>query len=193
MVQLVADNAVQHVVVDPSGAWLSPAAAASYQSMLAAGMPAGGISSAGRSNAEQVKLYAEKPDLAAKPGTSPHEAGIALDMNQASAAHKWLLEHGASYGWKRPMSYEPWHWQLGSTAAAKSSIPVVGDVVDAARNLAGDAGGAVANFLGIGNVANDVRKVALQLVFVVGGIGLVWLGLARTVQPAVSRAIGEVL
>ena len=51
-------------------------------------------------------------NLAAKPGYSNHQSGHAADLNTAaSGVYSWLSSHAASYGWKRTVSSEPWHWE----------------------------------------------------------------------------------
>jgi LAS superfamily LD-carboxypeptidase LdcB len=53
----------------------------------------------------------------AKPGTSMHEQGLAIDFtyggriisSRSSAAYKWLASNAASYGFYNLPS-EPWHW-----------------------------------------------------------------------------------
>lgn len=169
-------------------AWLADAAAASYAAMLAAGMPAGGITSAGRSYAEQAALYAEKgPSLAAKPGTSNHEKGLALDISTSSSAQAWLLDHGAENGWTRPLDYEPWHWEYGGDGG------VVGTVRDAASNIVDGAKEFVSDPLGLSAIATDVRTLVLQAAFVLAGLGLVVLGVNRLVVPQITKAMGDLL
>ncbi len=96
-----------------SVAWLDAPAAASYLRMVGAGCPSGGITDAGRTNAEQwVLWYAYlRGDLAATaayPGTSLHETGRALDL--AGPARAWVRAWGEPYGWIRDMvRNEPWH------------------------------------------------------------------------------------
>lgn len=121
-------------VINGAGQWLNGDAAASYLRMLAAGAPAGGISSmgAGRTYAEQQRMYglykAGKGNLAAKPGTSLHEKGNALDVSRGTAAQLWMVHGGDpynakagekvranAYGWFRTVnnqgsSNEPWHF-----------------------------------------------------------------------------------
>lgn len=105
---------VTQVTIAP-GHWLAPAAAASYQRMRAAGMPAGGITDAGRTYAEQAAMYArylrgELLATAARPGTSKHETGNALDLS--GPAQAWVREHGAAFGWQRDrVAREPWHME----------------------------------------------------------------------------------
>lgn len=62
---------------------------------------------------------------AAKPGTSPHEFGNAIDTNERTGV---LLDHG----WRRPLSFEPWHfvynWNLDNhrhegNGAGSGSVP----------------------------------------------------------------------
>jgi hypothetical protein len=49
----------------------------------------------------------------ARPGTSQHEKGLAIDFDRcnshATACWKWLNAHAATYGF-RPFNQEPWHW-----------------------------------------------------------------------------------
>lgn len=42
--------------------------------------------------------------FAAYPGTSPHEAGNAIDTNER------LVEILHRHGWRRPLAFEPWHF-----------------------------------------------------------------------------------
>lgn len=97
------------------GHWLRDDAAASYQRMRAAGLPAGGITDAGRTRAEQEALYArylrgELVAYAARPGTSKHETGCALDLD--GAARAWVRQHGTRFGWLRDqVRNEPWHME----------------------------------------------------------------------------------
>lgn len=66
-----------------------------------------------RSNAEQAALYAKKPNLAAPPGKSNHEFGLAADLEYSDdAARRWAHENAARFGLHFPMDYEPWHIEL---------------------------------------------------------------------------------
>lgn len=107
------------VTIEP-GHWLAAAPAASWARMLAAGMPPGGITEAGRTRERQADLYAQflRGELlatAARPGESLHETGEAIDVKTASPKQAWLVVHGAAHGWTRPLlrarKPEPWHWQ----------------------------------------------------------------------------------
>lgn len=82
-----------------------------------------------RDMAGQLSVAGRKPGLAAKPGTSLHGWGIALDLGGGVAnktgAWNWLVEHGDEYGWENPdwakaSMYEPWHWEY---TPARDSIP----------------------------------------------------------------------
>jgi hypothetical protein len=76
-----------------------------------------------RSYASQVRLRSEKPSLAARPGTSNHGWGLAVDLCDYAYAGEerwaWLLENGPRFGWDNPEwarrgglgPYEPWHWE----------------------------------------------------------------------------------
>lgn len=81
------------------------------------------------------KAEAEAATVVARPGTSEHHTGLAIDFNVAassfdnSAMSKWLLEHGADYGFilrypKDKMDvtgivYESWHWRFVGINVAK--------------------------------------------------------------------------
>jgi hypothetical protein len=73
------------------------------------------ITSGFRSRAEQEKLYAAYKNgtgnLAAKPGTSNHESGDALDLGPPSA-FAWLKQNAGRFGFKNKIASEPWHWSL---------------------------------------------------------------------------------
>lgn len=113
-------------------------AANAYERMRSAGMPSGGINSAYRSVASQRALFLARyrvqltgrgpygdvrwyqgkryvrhssAGMVGVPGTSKHNAGIALDIATASAAQRWMLANAARYGWRRTISSEPWHWE----------------------------------------------------------------------------------
>ncbi len=78
-----------------------------------------------RSYDEQVRLKAEKPSLAATPGTSNHGWGTAVDLcggveSFDAPEHAWLLINAPAYGWFHPSwaepqgsRPEPWHWEFG--------------------------------------------------------------------------------
>jgi D-alanyl-D-alanine carboxypeptidase len=77
-----------------------------------------------RSFSEQVALYAAKPNLAARPGTSNHGWGLAVDLcggvqSFGTVEHTWLFTHAPLYGWFHPSwaeptgsRPEPWHWEF---------------------------------------------------------------------------------
>jgi hypothetical protein len=124
-------------VVDAAGHRLRGDAAASYQRMLADGMPAGGVDVFTRTMAEQQTLYdryrAGKGPIAARPSaTAPHVDGRAMDLHTTtagkyapSAAHAWLTTGGDgsskpkageklrahTYGWRRTVPSERWHFE----------------------------------------------------------------------------------
>lgn len=63
-----------------------------------------------RTRAEQARLWREKPELAAPPGHSMHELGLAADLGFAgsgteAAAHRAALGCGLAF----PVPNEPWH------------------------------------------------------------------------------------
>lgn len=77
-----------------------------------------------RTFAEQVRLYAVKPALAAVPGRSNHGWGLALDLcggaqSFDSPEYFWLTANAPAFGWSNPQwarrggsREEPWHWEF---------------------------------------------------------------------------------
>jgi hypothetical protein len=57
----------------------------------------------------------------ARPGTSNHEQGLAIDFDNCSshgtACYQWLAQHAATYGFKNLPS-EAWHWSTGPRAGS---------------------------------------------------------------------------
>lgn len=81
-----------------------------------------------RTHQQQAKLYAEKPNLAAKPGTSNHEFGLAADLTFGSAAAaQWAHANAARFGLTFPMlgehggKNEPWHVELINAKAQRNT------------------------------------------------------------------------
>jgi murein DD-endopeptidase MepM/ murein hydrolase activator NlpD len=108
-------------------------AASAYQALAAAYQKRFGralcITDSYRSYAEQVRLYAVKPTLAALPGTSNHGWGLAVDLcggveNFGTVAHQWMQDNAGRFGWLHPRwaepggsRPEPWHWEFAATSA----------------------------------------------------------------------------
>lgn len=85
------------------------------------------VTSAFRSTADQEvlwKKYGKDPKRVARPGTSSHEKGLAIDIDNKSTKGADLLSSTgllAKYNFSRPMSHEPWHIQYGAGALAKGA------------------------------------------------------------------------
>lgn len=80
-----------------------------------------------RDLAAQQRLAAVKPGLAARPGTSNHGWGVAVDLcggieRFGTTTHRWMSENAGAFGWVNPgwarehgSRPEPWHWEyIGS-------------------------------------------------------------------------------
>jgi LAS superfamily LD-carboxypeptidase LdcB len=91
-----------------------------YKKQFGSDLP---IASGGRTYQEQVALYnqwkAGKGNLAAKPGTSVHESGRAVDFGGAAHGYgkqqTWLVQNAPNFGWhwagKNFSQVEPWHFE----------------------------------------------------------------------------------
>lgn len=84
------------------------------------------LESGWRSRAYQQRLFSEAvakhgsdeeaSRWVARPGTSHHELGAAVDI-ASGTARTWLAEHGAGYGLCRVYRNEPWHFELRRVTA----------------------------------------------------------------------------
>lgn len=76
---------------------------------------------------EQRELYRAwrkgQGHKAARPGRSNHQSGRALDIAVLSVpdALPWLQEHAASFGFKRTVRSEPWHWEYIDVPIARGA------------------------------------------------------------------------
>ena len=106
-------------------------AAAAYRAMSAAFATAFGtpicITDSYRGYASQVRLYGQKPALAAIPGTSNHGWGLAVDLcggiqSFGTAQYSWMTANAGRFGFLHPTwadpgrgREEPWHWEYAGT------------------------------------------------------------------------------
>ncbi len=82
-----------------------------------------------RSYAMQVDVHRRKPDMTAKPGTSNHGWGLAVDLCDGvnewdTATHRWMQDNAPRFGWFHPgwavrggSRPEPWHWEFAPEQA----------------------------------------------------------------------------
>lgn len=83
------------------------------------------VTSGWRSKAYQQRLFNQAiseygsaeaaAQWVARPGTSIHEAGDAVDVS-GSAAQAWLVQNGGRYGLCQMYANEPWHFEWRPTA-----------------------------------------------------------------------------
>jgi LAS superfamily LD-carboxypeptidase LdcB len=79
------------------------------------------VNYAHRSMKQQTSLFRKNHKLASRPGTSPHQKGIAIDVANCTKyisnrrvdtrTCRWLRRHAKQYGFSRTIKSEPWHWQ----------------------------------------------------------------------------------
>lgn len=99
---------------------VAPAIRSLLQMRKQLGVPVfGQVVSDYRTRAQQAALYQKylsgSGNLAARPGTSNHETGHAVDISSAWLAknpqvRRWLI----SKGWTNDVPGEPWHWEYGA-------------------------------------------------------------------------------
>ncbi|GAA4608780.1 hypothetical protein GCM10023195_34760 [Actinoallomurus liliacearum] len=81
--------------------------------------------------AEQQRIYADRPGMAAVPGHSNHGWGTAVDLcggvqSQGSAQFNWLQANSKKYeffhpAWAYSSPFEPWHWEYTKENTPDSS------------------------------------------------------------------------
>jgi FtsZ-binding cell division protein ZapB len=81
--------------------------------------------------AEQQRIYANRPGMAAVPGHSNHGYGTAVDLcggvqSQGTAQFNWLQSNSKQYEWFHPSwayssPFEPWHWEYTKENTPTSS------------------------------------------------------------------------
>jgi len=110
---------IKITVVDVDGVVVEQKTARAFATMAEAAAGDGlelELTSGFRTNERQAELYDEylhaDGALAAKPGYSNHQSGRALDINVWNwSVYEWLDSHAATYGFKRTVPSEPWHWE----------------------------------------------------------------------------------
>ncbi|WP_433208434.1 M15 family metallopeptidase [Dactylosporangium sp. CS-047395] len=93
-------------------------AATSLEALMRAARSQGiniGITDSYRPYAEQVDLAKRKGlysqgGLAAKPGTSDHGWGLAVDLDLDGKAQAWMRQNAGRFGFAETTPREPWHW-----------------------------------------------------------------------------------
>jgi hypothetical protein len=116
-------GAVGHALrCDAAAAWRAMSAA--YQSAFGTSMC---ITDSYRGYASQVRLYGQKPALAAVPGTSNHGWALAVDLcggidSYGTAQYAWMVANAGRFGFVHPTwadpgngREEPWHWEYAAS------------------------------------------------------------------------------
>jgi len=123
LVEIVDVNlAIKRIALDTLDAYLELVAAAAKDGVAIA------ITSGFRSYPEQKSLYEgyrkHLPgyNVAAPPGASKHQNGIAFDIRVGGGAgdptYEWLKNNAPSHGFIRTVNKEPWHWEYDKAKAA---------------------------------------------------------------------------
>ena len=80
------------------------------------------VTSGYRSYAQQAAEYKANPKGAAKPGTSLHEFGLAIDIDQRDLAKLEEMGLMRKYGFTRPIGGEPWHTEPAGIQSVLSKV-----------------------------------------------------------------------
>lgn len=112
---------IEHITLETLDPLLDMAEAAARAGKLLA------INDGFRSYPDQKYLYdgwtERRPgfNLAARPGYSKHQSGIAVDFSvpggNGNPVYEWMKLHAPSFGWVRTVSNEAWHWEYNREKA----------------------------------------------------------------------------
>ena len=111
---------MQHIALETLEAYLELAQAAKNENVEIS------VTSGFRTYAKQQQLYQRYKNgtgnLAATPGSSNHQNGIAFDLNtggfDGSPVYDWMKKNATSYGFIRTVNKEHWHWEYRPDDAA---------------------------------------------------------------------------
>jgi LAS superfamily LD-carboxypeptidase LdcB len=111
-------------VIKYQGKNMSDTTACAFSKMEAAYGKTLKVNSGFRTNNEQTYLYGcyqskkcNSGNLAAKPGYSNHQNGIAVDISTGGGNYEWLVANAFKFGFIRTVQSEKWHWEYNPTAA----------------------------------------------------------------------------
>lgn len=113
---------IERIALETLGPYLELVAMAERDGVLVA------LNSGFRSYPQQKYLYdgyvSRRPgfNLAAKPGYSNHQSGIAFDIavagSEGNSVYDWLKINAPAHGFVRTVTGEPWHWEYDKAKAA---------------------------------------------------------------------------
>lgn len=114
--ELAPIDSTHHMRTDAAEAFLAMRRAANEAGIVL------GVNSAFRGMGEQLRLRQAwmegRGNLAARPGFSNHQGGIAVDIQtggEGTAVYAWLAAHAAEFDFVRTVPSEPWHWEFRPT------------------------------------------------------------------------------
>ena len=144
----------------PGIAGLYDPLAAAVQQIVNRARGAVTISSGWRSYDQQVRLYnlyrQGRGNLAARPGTSKHEAGAAVDFGGSRATYTRLAREA---GLVAPVRGEPWHWEHPAQGSGGGGGGFLSGAVSWAVNKISNA---AQGLIGLGEKVGGLPKKALE-------------------------------
>ena len=123
-------HVIEVVALGPSAVEVEVRTAQAFLALRSAAAEAGvdlGLASGFRTVQEQRALFRAwrkgRGNQAALPGRSNHQSGRALDIAGITApgALAWLDANAASFGFKRTVKSEPWHWEYVDIPIARGA------------------------------------------------------------------------
>jgi len=126
------------------------------------------LNSSYRSYEDQVATYKKYGSpRAAKPGSSPHSWGLAVDLGFSNEAYKWLRANAKRYGFNQipgletsnPDGFEAWHWQVGSGRPSGAKVTDPGTSSGGASGSGGDTSGSGGDTSAVDSDANVLAEM----------------------------------
>jgi len=174
---------------------LNPVAAKAYSEMVIAAKADGivwGITDSYRNLETQKNLVKKKGlysegGLAAKPGTSNHGWGSAVDLKvkKGSPEHKWLVNNASRFGFST-IPREPWHWEHKESAnLMKTGRMLDSDKVDIPEVSLGGSSQIT------GSTLSDDEVASAQIGLINAGYSLPVHGIDGKFGPETKKAVEE--
>lgn len=117
-----------------------------------------GVNAGFRSHKDQEALWNKDPKKAARPGTSMHESGLAIDIDPATLNEMDQLGLMRKYGFTRPVGNEPWHMEpsgIQSFLSDAKANPISDKVTQAIAGSMGRGGGGWGTMKNVGGYGRN--------------------------------------
>lgn len=124
------------------------------------------VNSAARDFDQQMALHKANPSKAAKPGSSLHEKGLALDIDTATADELERMGLMKKYGFTRPIGGETWHIEpagiQSSIGQAKNDPSFASQAILQSPGLGGGGAGLTKTAFAFGKRSTEIAMASAK-------------------------------